>query len=72
MLELNWSFAHVTTALSTLLKQVAPGVSGAVRMIQTDSRLVEKGDLFVCLIGERFDAHDFAEQVMQSGAAALV
>ena len=72
MLELNWAFEHVATALSKQLKQDAPEVLGAVRLIQTDSRLVEKGDVFVCLIGERFDAHDFAEQVMQSGAAALV
>lgn len=72
MLELNWAFEHIASALSQQLKQVAPELPGAVRLIQTDSRLVEKGDLFVCLIGERFDAHDFAEQVMKSGAAALV
>ncbi|MEW6206617.1 MAG: Mur ligase family protein, partial [Pseudomonadota bacterium] len=72
MLELNWAFEHIASALNKQLKQVAPELPGAVRLIQTDSRLVEKGDLFVCLIGERFDAHDFAEQVVKSGAAALV
>eukprot|EP01030_Chromulinospumella_sphaerica_P034316 gene34316-biopygen8129 len=75
MLELNWAFEHIATALSKLLiaqvNQGVPELPSAVRLIQTDSRLVEKGDLFVCLIGERFDAHDFAGQVMKSGAAAL-
>ncbi|MCE2745690.1 MAG: UDP-N-acetylmuramoyl-tripeptide--D-alanyl-D-alanine ligase [Burkholderiales bacterium] len=76
MLELNWDFAHIASALSKQLikplSQATQSLSGDVRLIQTDSRLVEKGDLFVCLIGERFDAHDFAEQVMNSGASALV
>ncbi|HEX4857155.1 MAG TPA: UDP-N-acetylmuramoyl-tripeptide--D-alanyl-D-alanine ligase, partial [Limnobacter sp.] len=43
-----------------------------VRLVQTDSRQVAPGDLFVCLIGERFDAHDFAAQVAAAGAIALV
>ncbi|VWX37236.1 UDP-N-acetylmuramoyl-tripeptide:D-alanyl-D-alanine ligase [Limnobacter sp. 130] len=72
MLELNWAFEHVAAALSSQLTQPAPAVQGVVRLIQTDSRQVAKGDLFVCLIGERFDAHDFAAQVIASGAAALV
>jgi UDP-N-acetylmuramoyl-tripeptide--D-alanyl-D-alanine ligase len=33
---------------------------------------VEVGDLFVALQGERFDAHDFLEQVSQSGASAAM
>lgn len=38
----------------------------------TDSRQVGTGHLFVALRGERFDAHDFLQQVMASGAAAVV
>ncbi|WMW82559.1 UDP-N-acetylmuramoyl-tripeptide--D-alanyl-D-alanine ligase [Undibacterium cyanobacteriorum] len=40
--------------------------------LSTDSRQVPTASLFVALRGERFDAHDFLEQVQQSGAAALV
>jgi len=40
--------------------------------IRTDSRAVEKGDLFVALVGERFDAHDFLEQVFAAGAGGVV
>ena len=37
-----------------------------------DSRKVQPGDLFVCTPGLRMDAHDFAPQAVQSGAAALL
>lgn len=72
MLELNWAFDDIAAALADHLVQPAPTLEGAVRLIQTDSRQVAGGDLFVCLIGERFDAHDFACQVAQAGASALL
>jgi UDP-N-acetylmuramoyl-tripeptide--D-alanyl-D-alanine ligase len=40
--------------------------------VSTDSRNVAPGNLFVALRGERFDAHDFLDQVMAQGAAAVV
>ncbi|MBU1042075.1 MAG: UDP-N-acetylmuramoyl-tripeptide--D-alanyl-D-alanine ligase [Proteobacteria bacterium] len=49
-----------------------PQGSRVISSVRTDSREVQPGDLFVCLKGERFDAHDFAAQVAQAGAAALV
>ena len=44
----------------------------SVRCVQHDSRAVEQGDLFVCIVGEREDGHDFARQAVEAGAAALV
>ncbi|MCT0212120.1 MULTISPECIES: UDP-N-acetylmuramoyl-tripeptide--D-alanyl-D-alanine ligase [unclassified Synechococcus] len=39
----------------------------------TDSRALATGQLFVALVGERFDGHDFLEQALELGAqAALV
>ncbi len=38
----------------------------------TDSRSVEKGDIFVALKGERFDGHEFLVEARERGAAALV
>ena len=38
----------------------------------TDTRKVTPGCLFIALQGERFDAHDFADRAMASGAAALL
>jgi len=40
--------------------------------VVTDSRAVQPGNLFVALRGERFDAHQFAAQAMDAGAAAVL
>jgi UDP-N-acetylmuramoyl-tripeptide--D-alanyl-D-alanine ligase len=40
--------------------------------VSTDSRNVGAGNLFVALRGERFDAHDFLQQVADRGVAAVV
>lgn len=40
--------------------------------VSTDSRTVECGDLFVALIGEKFDGHDFIAEVKKKGAAAAM
>jgi len=37
--------------------------------ITTDSRKVEKDNLFIPLIGEKFDGHDYIEQCFDAGAA---
>ncbi|MFH2124733.1 MAG: bifunctional UDP-N-acetylmuramoyl-L-alanyl-D-glutamate--2,6-diaminopimelate ligase MurE/UDP-N-acetylmuramoyl-tripeptide--D-alanyl-D-alanine ligase MurF [Pseudomonadota bacterium] len=40
--------------------------------VVTDSRKVGAGDIFVALAGERFDGHDFLNQVASAGAGCLV
>ena len=45
---------------------------GEVRLPYMDSRAKEEQGLFFCISGARFDAHDFAPQAVQNGAAALV
>lgn len=40
--------------------------------INTDSRTIQPGDVFVALKGERFDAHDYVEQVAAAGAGCLI
>ena len=40
--------------------------------VGTDSRQIEVGELFIALAGERFDAHEFLEQVANSGAGAAL
>ena len=44
----------------------------AIRRVQHDSRAVGAGDLFVCILGERADGHDFAPPAVEAGAVALV
>ena len=40
--------------------------------ITTDSRKVNKGDLFIALKGENFDGHNFVKQVLEQGACLAV
>ncbi len=40
--------------------------------LNTDTRSIEEGDLFVALKGERFDAHEMLGQAAEKGACALV
>ncbi len=42
-----------------------------ISSVTMDSRLVEKGSLFVAIKGERVDGHDFIEAVFEKGAAAV-
>ncbi|MGA1303622.1 MAG: UDP-N-acetylmuramoyl-tripeptide--D-alanyl-D-alanine ligase [Cyanobium sp.] len=54
----------------------APG-AGRVSGVCTDSRRLEPGDLFIPLVGERFDGHGFLERVLippdgQPAAAAAI
>ena len=42
--------------------------NGVVTNVVTDSRKAGKGSLFVPIVGERVDAHQFIPQVMQAGA----
>jgi UDP-N-acetylmuramoyl-tripeptide--D-alanyl-D-alanine ligase len=43
-----------------------------VERVHSDTRSLKRGDLFVALKGERFDAHDFLAQAGASGAAAAL
>ncbi len=46
--------------------------SSMIARVQTDSRRVQPGDLFVALRGERFDGHDYIGEVLRRGAAAVL
>jgi len=40
--------------------------------VSTDSRTVQPGNLFIPLIGETFDGHDYAAQAVERGAACVL
>ena len=48
------------------------GADAGIRGIERDSRTAQVGRLFVAIAGARFDAHEFAEDAVQNGAAALL
>ncbi len=63
------------------LEEIAAAVGGSLdqadpQAIATgaaaDSRLVAPGDLFVAIVGERVDGHDYAAAAFESGAAAVL
>lgn len=65
--------------ITVTLSQVADMTGGElvgndlfIESVSTDTRAIEQGALFVALVGERFDAHDFCQQAVESGAGALL
>ncbi|MGI6778147.1 MAG: Mur ligase domain-containing protein, partial [Acetivibrionales bacterium] len=40
--------------------------------VYTDSRRIEKGGLFIPIIGERFDGHDFIKPSLDAGAEGII
>lgn len=40
--------------------------------LSTDTRKIQKGNLYIPLVGEKFDGHDFIDQAIEKGAAAVV
>lgn len=40
--------------------------------ISTDSRKISQGDLFIPIIGEKFDGHDFINKAFESGASGCL
>lgn len=78
--EFGYGFALVQNPVWTLA-QVLLATSGrlwgertqaAFRLISTDSRTIEAGDLFVALRGENFDGQQFVAEAVAKGAAGLV
>lgn len=70
----NWTLESVCLATGGELNidPVRPRRSAPLGAVVTDSRKVAPGDIFVALAGERFDGHDFLEQVVAAGAGCLV
>ncbi|MBE6720817.1 MAG: UDP-N-acetylmuramoyl-tripeptide--D-alanyl-D-alanine ligase [Ruminococcaceae bacterium] len=40
--------------------------------VNTDTRTTKSGDLFIALVGEKFDGHDYVGKAVESGAVAVV
>ncbi len=65
---------QMMAALGESALRATPDASGktVVSSLAYDSRDVAPGALFVALVGERFDGHDYLAQVIEAGAVALV
>jgi UDP-N-acetylmuramoyl-tripeptide--D-alanyl-D-alanine ligase len=60
------------TELAALLAAPLRGSDAVFDAVCTDTRSTRRGDLFIALRGERFDAHDFVAQAGAAGAVAAV
>lgn len=43
-----------------------------IKGVSTDSRTVQKGNLYIPIVGEKFDGHDFAFDALDKGASAII
>ena len=73
MSPMNWPANEIADALGAQLL-AAPHLlpDAQIAQVCTDSRHAGVNDLFVCIKGERFDAHEFAQQVLDAGVLGLV
>ncbi len=68
--SIKWKWGNILKATSGILvkKGTFPYCSG----ISTDSRILNKGDLFIALKGTRYDGHEFVPLVIKKGAAGII
>lgn len=62
-----WTAAEAAAALG-----LTPSDDWTARNVSIDSRAVEPGDLFVAIVGDQFDGHDFVEAASAKGAVAAL
>lgn len=67
-----WTLDQAAAALRDCATGPLPRGVALLRGVATDTRTVGRGDLFVALVGERFDAHDFLAEAVARGASAVV
>lgn len=65
-----WTDEAVRAALGLRTERARPGVE--FTGVSTDSRSVEPGALYVALVGDTFNGHDFVADALAAGAAGAV
>ena len=64
---MKWDLSLVADATAGIASGTA-----VVTSVSTDSRSIAPGALFVALVGEHLDGHDYLETALEAGAAAVV
>ncbi len=67
-----WTLDRLADALEARATAALPRGAHPIGRVWSDTRSLERGDLFVALAGEKFDAHDYLADAVKSGAAAVV
>ncbi len=66
----GFTAAEIAGILAGELTQGDPGA--VLTSVSTDTRQLRAGDLFIALVGARFDAHDFIDQAVAGKAGGLI
>jgi UDP-N-acetylmuramoyl-tripeptide--D-alanyl-D-alanine ligase len=68
-----WTLEQIAAATSGAISAAASSAATTrLRTVETDTRAITSGALFVALRGERFDGHDYLEAAQRGGAAAAL
>lgn len=67
-----WTLSRVADALQPQATSKLPRGHHPFGRVWTDTRTLQSGDLFVALVGERYDAHTFLPDAVRAGAAGVV
>lgn len=57
--------------IASILSQSCP-INTDITGVCIDSRLIQPGNLFIAIVGESFDGHDFIKEVAEKGAIAVI
>lgn len=63
----TWSLEKIAEAAQGTLR----GQGASPSSVSTDTRSIETGALFIPVVGDRFDGHDFISQAIENGAACV-
>ncbi|MCJ8340500.1 MAG: UDP-N-acetylmuramoyl-tripeptide--D-alanyl-D-alanine ligase [Pseudomonadales bacterium] len=66
------SYPMLLSDLAAITDGQLQGADYLFESLSTDTRKVQAGDVFLALTGENFDGHQFCQQAVAAGAAALV
>jgi len=67
-----WNLDRIAAALGDFDGGKAPRSSVEITKINTDSRSVAPGEVFVALVGENFDGHDYVREAVEKGVVGIV
>lgn len=67
-----WNLDRIAAALGDVDGQKAPRSPDEITKINTDTRSVAAGEMFVALVGENFDGHDYVPDAIAKGVVGVV
>ena len=72
MIEVGRIIALLESADAVIVPASSAAAAVVVTSVTHDSRQVQAGALFACLVGDLADGHDFARSAVEAGATALL